>query len=144
MKGKKIVIVGIFCLLMIMIIISGERINVQAATKKYSFVCDECSTFKKSGSRITVKIIKNGYNGLRLNNKIVSRGKVVLNLSKRCNWSQTPGGALPYKKASYRKIKNQISHEYNYRKRYGDYDSPSIVVITVKNGKVTRVNLSCF
>ena len=113
MKLKNLIFKGVICLFIMAIFMPSIGNTVKAAEKKYSFTGDECSKFKKSGRKLTITVIKHGYNGIRLNQKRTNKNKLVLKLSKHCNWSYTPGGAPPYKKSNYKKIKNQISREYN-------------------------------
>lgn len=109
--------------------------------KKYVVYGPDITKFKVSGNKLVLKAVKEWNDGITINGKSLKKQKLSLKLSKSCKWSQSTPGSTDYKYLSYKTMRRFLLIERKEFKKYGEYDSGSGLFISVKNGKVIRVNL---
>lgn len=130
----------VFLLAMILFCAIGSGKEAQAKSE-YEVYGPDITSFHKSGKKLTVKAVKQWHKGIMLNGKETSLKKISFKLSKNCKWSTSVAGTRKYQKSSYKKTRKQVISERSKFKKDGEYASGSVVVITVKNKKIVRVNI---
>lgn len=134
-----------FCCVFILTILSvcGNGIFAYAKSlKQYEVYAPDITKFQKSGNKIIIQAVKEWNDGIKLNGKVTNIKKISLKLSLDCKWSQSDPGAKNYRPLSYKEMRKHILEERKEFKKYGEYGGGSGVFITIKKGKVIRVNFS--
>lgn len=140
---KKLIKYGVCVLIVLCLMIQLNTTGNSAyasSLKEYSVYAPDVTQFKLSGNKLLLKAVKEWNNGIRLNGNITKKKKLSLKLSKDCKWSQSTPGQNNYKYMPYKTMRKYILGERKEFKKDGYYDSGSGIFISVKNGKVIRIN----
>ena len=136
-RGIKQFVISLLTALLLSIFVSCNCFA--AARKEYSFYTCFCSKFKKTGNRLIIKIGRAG--ALKKNGKRVNTRKLSLKLNSSCKWTRTNVNSSKQHKNSYAFLKKEIKNARRDYVKWGEADSPGLVQIFIKGGRVFRVNV---